>query len=101
MATVTGPTTPSTIVGAAVAGVAASALGSEAVRAALAGGATTSIDRTNGRKTELYAACPTDGQPSSVRRFTRGERGSITAVTMRCSRCGGEFVPPVEALYLR
>jgi hypothetical protein len=91
MAATTGSSTSSAPVG----------LGSEAVKAALAAGKTTSMDRSNGRTTALYALCPTDGQPARVRRVARGERGAVTEVTMRCSRCAGEFVPAVDALYLR
>jgi hypothetical protein len=66
----------------------------------LAAGQTTSIDPTTGRHQSLYADCPTDGEPSSVRRFARGSGGSIVEVTMRCPRCRADFVAPAESLYL-
>jgi hypothetical protein len=67
----------------------------------LAAGQTSAVDPTTGRSQSLYAPCPTDGQPSSVRRIARGQRGSIVDVTMRCSRCAGDFVAAPESLSLR
>ena len=73
----------------------------DAVKRALAAGQLTSADAATGYQRSLYADCPTDGQPAAVWRVVREHGGAITEVTMRCARCGTEFVAPVESLYLR
>ena len=72
-----------------------------AIQQALAAGQLTVPDPATGYHRTLYAACPDDGQPASVRRVVRGARGAITQLTLRCPRCGREFTPAPEALHLR
>ena len=72
-----------------------------AVQQALAAGKMTVPDPTTGYHRSLYADCPTDGEPVAIRRVVRGAGGAITQVVMRCSRCGREFAPPPEAIYLQ
>ncbi len=72
-----------------------------AVHAALAAGQLTVADPTTGYQRSLYATCPKDGQPAAVWRVVRGSHRAITALTMRCPRCGTEFSAPLESLYLR
>jgi hypothetical protein len=73
---------------------------SAAVRRLLAAGQTTFIDPATGHLQALTADCPTDGQPASVRRVTRESGAGILEVTMRCTRCAGDFVAPAQTLYL-
>lgn len=72
----------------------------EAITRALAAGQTTVVDTSTGQWRTVYATCPRDGARAAVRRLVRGERGAITALTMRCPRCGRDFTPPVESLQL-
>jgi hypothetical protein len=73
----------------------------EAIRRALAAGQLAVADPATGYHRALYAPCPADGQPAAVRRVVREHGGAITQLTMRCARCGGEFVATPEALALR
>jgi hypothetical protein len=73
----------------------------EAIRQALAAGQLTVADPTTGYHRALYAPCPADGQPAAVWRVVKEHGGAITQLTMRCARCGGDFVAAPEALYLR
>jgi hypothetical protein len=73
----------------------------EAVKRALAAGQITVPDPTTGYHRSMYADCPKDGQPASIRRIIREHGGEITQVTMYCPRCANEFTAPIEALYLR
>jgi len=72
----------------------------DTIKRTLAAGQTTVVDPSNGRWRFIYAACPDDGQRAAIRRLVRGQRGAITALTMRCPACGRDFIAPVEALYL-
>lgn len=73
----------------------------EAVKRALAAGQLTVADPATGYHRSMYADCPADGQAASIWRVVREHGGAITQVTMRCSRCGKEFMAPAESLYLR
>ena len=73
----------------------------EAVKTALAAGHTTVVDTSTGHWRDIYANCPTDGQPSAIRRVVRGSGGAITELTMRCPACGQDFIASTESLYLR
>jgi hypothetical protein len=73
----------------------------ELVQQMLASGQLTTTDAQTGYHRSLYADCPGDGQPAAVWRIVRGERGAITEITMRCARCGREFVASPATLYLR
>jgi hypothetical protein len=73
----------------------------DAIRQALAAGQLTVADPATGYHRALYAPCPVDGQPAAVWRVVKEHGGAITQLTMRCARCGGDFVAPPEALYLR
>jgi hypothetical protein len=72
----------------------------EAIQQALAAGRLTVPDPQTGYHRSMYADCP-NGHAASVWRITRMNSPAISEVTMRCSRCGQEFVAPVETLYLR
>jgi hypothetical protein len=72
-----------------------------AIRRALAAGQLAVADPASGYHRALYAPCPADGQPAAVWRVVKEHGGAITELTMRCSRCGGEFVAKPEALFLR
>ena len=72
----------------------------EAVKQALAAGKITVADPATGYQRSMYADCPKDREPVAIRRVVRGSGGAITEVIMRCSRCGSEFTPPPEVLYL-
>ena len=71
-----------------------------AVREALMAGRLTVPDPDSGFHHPMYAVCPNDGDRAQVRRVVRGPRGSITEVTVRCPRCGGEFAAGHEELRL-
>lgn len=73
----------------------------DAVLQALAAGKLTVADPATGYHRSLYAKCPNDGEVVPVRRVVRGPGGAITAVTMRCLRCGHEFSPPPSSLFLQ
>ena len=73
---------------------------SEAVREALAAGRLSVPDPETGFHHDVYATCPNDGERVHARRVVRGARGAITQVTMRCPRCGTEFVAAPESLHL-
>ena len=64
-------------------------------------GQLTVADPATGYHRALYAPCPADGQAAGVWRVVKEHGGAITQVTMRCARCGGDFVAAPEALYLR
>ncbi len=72
-----------------------------AVREALVAGRLTVPDPDSGFHHPMYAVCPNDGDHAQVRRVVRGAGGSITEVTVRCPRCGVEFVAGPEELHLR
>jgi hypothetical protein len=72
----------------------------QAIRQALAAGQLTVTDLATGYHRALYAPCPADGQPAAVWRVVKEHGGTITQLTMRCARCGGQFVAAPEALYL-
>ena len=73
---------------------------SAAVRRLLAAGQTAFIDPATGHRQAFTADCPVDGQPAGVRRVTRERGAGIMEVTMRCTRCAGDFVAPAQTLYL-
>ena len=73
----------------------------EAVQQALAAGRLDVADAETGFHHGMYATCPNDGERASVRRVTRGPRGAIVEVTVRCHRCGNEFKAAPESLHLR
>jgi hypothetical protein len=73
----------------------------EAIQRALSAGQLSVADQETGYHRSLYAPCPSDGQPAGVWRVVKEHGGAITELTMRCSRCGGEFVAKPEALFLR
>lgn len=73
----------------------------ETVMQALAAGKFTVPDTATGYHRSMYATCPHDGESVPIRRVVRGSGGAITEVTMRCSRCGSEFTPPLSSLYLQ
>jgi hypothetical protein len=73
----------------------------EAIGQALAAGQLAVADPATGYHRTLYAPCPTDGQPAAVWQVVKEHGGAITQLTMRCARCGGDFVADREALYLR
>ena len=73
----------------------------EAIAQALAAGQLTVADPATGYHRALYAPCPADGQPAAVWRVVKEHGGAITQLTMRCARCGADFVAAPEALYLR
>jgi hypothetical protein len=72
----------------------------QAIEQALAGGHLTVLDTATGYHRSMYADCPTDGERSSVRRIVRGPMHAITDVIMHCPRCGNEFTPMVDEIYL-
>ncbi len=71
------------------------------IQQALAAGQLSVPDPVTGYHRALYAACPADGQGAAVWRVVKEHGGAITQLTMRCARCGGEFVAASETLYLR
>jgi hypothetical protein len=73
----------------------------DAIRQALAAGQLTVADSATGYHRALYAPCPADGQSAAVWRVVTEHGGAITQVTVRCARCGADFVAAPEALYLR
>ena len=79
----------------------AAAPDAEAIRQALAAGQLTVADPATGYHRTLYAPCPADGQGAAVWRVVKEQGRAITQLTMRCARCGGDFVAAPEALYLR
>ena len=79
----------------------AAAPDAEAIRQALAAGQLTVADPATGYHRALYAPCPADGQGAAVWRVVKEQGRAITQLTMRCARCGGDFVAGPEALYLR
>jgi hypothetical protein len=79
----------------------AAAPDAEAIGRALAAGQLAVTDPATGYHRTLYASCPADGQPAAVWRVVKEHGGAITQLTMRCARCGEEFVAAPEALFLR
>jgi hypothetical protein len=73
----------------------------EAITQALAAGQLTVAGSATGYHRALYAPCPADGQGAAVWRVVKEHGGAITQLTMRCARCGGDFVAATETLYLR
>jgi hypothetical protein len=73
----------------------------ETVKRLLAAGQTTTTEVVSGRHQSMYAKCPQDGQPSSVRRVSREGGNAIFEVTMRCTSCATDFVAKAESLYLQ
>ena len=73
----------------------------ELVRQALSCGELTVTDPETGFHRLVYADCPTDGQAARPVRIVRGPDRGVAQVTMRCPRCGNEFVPSTAAIYLR
>jgi hypothetical protein len=73
----------------------------EAITQALAAGQLTVADPATGYHRALYAPCPADGQAAGVWRVVKEHGGAITQLTMRCARCGADFVAAPGALYLR
>ena len=71
------------------------------IQQALAAGQLSVTDPATGYHRALYAPCPADGQRAAVWRVVKEHGGAITQLTMRCARCGGEFVAASETLYLR
>jgi hypothetical protein len=73
---------------------------SDIVLQALAAGKITVPDPATGYQRSIYAKCPNDGEEVTIRRIVRGSGGAITEVAMRCTRCGHEFTPAPDSLYL-
>ena len=73
----------------------------EAVRQALAAGEVTVADPESGYRRSVFALCPKDGQRATVWRAVRGSGQAITELTVRCARCGHEFVAAPDGLRLR
>ena len=73
----------------------------QSVKQALTAGQITVPDLSTGYHRSMYARCPSDGQAAGIRRLVREHGHEITSVTMYCSRCGNEFVAPVESIFLR
>jgi hypothetical protein len=72
-----------------------------AIGDALAEGRLSVADPATGYHRSFYAPCPADGRLAAVWRVERGARRAITALTMRCPRCGAEFRAGPDALRLR
>ena len=73
----------------------------ETIKKALLAGQLTVADPVTGYHRSLYADCPTCQQPAAIWRIVKEHEHEITQTTMRCARCGAEFVAPIENLYLK